>query len=177
MFSLPGVTELERFFKPFQGRLPIGRRLTTCPTLKRKNWSAPLSDKPSDRGLFGFPEDTGAAPITGAPADHCFLHSPHIASRSIRLSDRIRHGYDPVLDWTVTPRAEGQNARREKLFSSPVTHPRPRPSANSVVGTDVVCGVLPANAIRPPAGSSSSAEPAIRRTDGAAAQTGESPSE
>jgi hypothetical protein len=37
-----------------------------------KSWSAPLPDKPSDRGLFGFPEDTGAAPITGAPAAHCF---------------------------------------------------------------------------------------------------------
>jgi hypothetical protein len=38
----------------------------------KKSWSAPLPDKPSDRGLFGLPEDTGAAPITGAPAAHCF---------------------------------------------------------------------------------------------------------
>jgi hypothetical protein len=37
----------------------------------KKSWSAPLAGKPSTRGLFGFPEDTGAAPMTGAPAAHC----------------------------------------------------------------------------------------------------------
>jgi hypothetical protein len=43
----------------------------------KKVRSAPLPDKPSDQGLFGLPEDTGAAPIMGAPATHCFdVRSP-----------------------------------------------------------------------------------------------------
>ena len=43
------------------------------PPALRKSWSAPLAGKPSTRGLFGFPEDTGAAPIMGAPAAHLIL--------------------------------------------------------------------------------------------------------
>jgi hypothetical protein len=38
---------------------------------EKKMRSAPLPDKPSGRGLFGLPEGTGAAPMTGAPAAHC----------------------------------------------------------------------------------------------------------
>src|ERR1700733_5156288 len=37
----------------------------------KKSWSAPPPDKPSGQGLFGLPEGTGAAPMTGAPAAHC----------------------------------------------------------------------------------------------------------
>jgi hypothetical protein len=33
-------------------------------------------------GRFGFPDETGAAPITGAPAAHCFDVMPHGASRN-----------------------------------------------------------------------------------------------
>ncbi len=68
--------------------------------LNHKSWGAPLPAKPSDRGQFGFPAETGAAPMTGAPAAHC--------SRLLRQSfedlagsDRKHHGYVPVLDWTV----------------------------------------------------------------------------
>ena len=42
----------------------------------KKSWGAPLPGKPSDRGLFGLAEDTAAAPITGAPAAHCFRLIP-----------------------------------------------------------------------------------------------------
>src|ERR1700685_1379218 len=38
---------------------------------RKKMRSDPLPDKPSGRGLFGLPEGTGAAPMTGAPAAHC----------------------------------------------------------------------------------------------------------
>ena len=39
--------------------------------VSKKSWSAPPPDKPSGQGLFGLPEGTGAAPMTGAPAAHC----------------------------------------------------------------------------------------------------------
>src|ERR1700677_3761059 len=39
----------------------------------------------------------------GSACRPLFMRSPHIASRSMRLSDQIRHGYDLVLDCTVTP--------------------------------------------------------------------------
>ena len=51
----------------------------------------------------------------GSACRPLFLHSPHIASRSLRLSDQIRHGYDLVLDCTVTgarwSRVAGRDAR------------------------------------------------------------------
>jgi hypothetical protein len=66
----------------------------------KKGRSAPLPDKPSDRGLFGFPEDTGAAPITGAPAAHCLKLLRH-GLENLAGSDRKHHEYVPVLDCTV----------------------------------------------------------------------------
>src|SRR5580698_6918807 len=50
---------------------------------EKKMRSAPLPDKPSGRGLFGLPEGTGAAPMTGAPAAHCFVHSPRPEPRGL----------------------------------------------------------------------------------------------
>ena len=68
---------------------------------KKFSWSAPLPDKPSDRGLFGLPEDTGAAPITGAPAAHCFKLLRH-GLENLAGSDQKHHEYVLVLDWRVT---------------------------------------------------------------------------
>jgi hypothetical protein len=67
---------------------------------QKKSWSAPLPDKPSDRGLFGLPEDTGAAPITGAPAAHCLILLRQDLE-NLAGSDQKHHGYVLVLDWTV----------------------------------------------------------------------------
>ena len=36
------------------------------------------------------------------------------ASRTVRPGDQIHHGYDLVLDWTVTPRREGRTSRGKK---------------------------------------------------------------
>ncbi len=44
--------------------------------LSNSSRSAPLAGKPSTRGQFGFPAETGAAPITGAPAAHCLKLIP-----------------------------------------------------------------------------------------------------
>src|ERR1700722_14364107 len=66
----------------------------------KKSWSAPLPDKPSDRGLFGLPEGTGAAPITGAPAAHCFILLRH-GLENLAGSDQKHHEYVLVLDWRV----------------------------------------------------------------------------
>ncbi|MGA2716799.1 MAG: hypothetical protein ABSG41_27230, partial [Bryobacteraceae bacterium] len=49
-----------------------------------------------------FPGRDRGRTNNGSACRPLFLHSPHIASRSIRLSDQIRHGYDLVLDWKVT---------------------------------------------------------------------------
>jgi hypothetical protein len=65
-----------------------------------KDRSAPLPDKPSGRGLFGLPEGTGAAPITGAPAAHCFKLLRH-GLENLAGSDQKHHEYVLVLDWTV----------------------------------------------------------------------------
>jgi hypothetical protein len=70
------------------------------PSSFQKSWSAPLPDKPSDRGLFGFPEDTGAAPITGAPAAHCLKLLRH-GLENLAGSDQKHHRYVLVLDCTV----------------------------------------------------------------------------
>jgi hypothetical protein len=61
------------FFRPLflGGTAALAAARSGLLSSSQKSWSAPLPDKPSDRGLFGFPEDTGAAPITGAPAAHC----------------------------------------------------------------------------------------------------------
>jgi hypothetical protein len=80
-----------------------GRRL-------HKSWSAPLAGKPSTRGLFGFPEDTGAAPITGAPAAHCFKLFRH-GLENLAGSDRKHHGYVLVLDCTVADKFAERDAR------------------------------------------------------------------
>jgi hypothetical protein len=66
----------------------------------QKSWSAPLPDKPSDQGLFGLPEGTGAAPITGAPAAHCFKLLRH-GLENLAGSDQKHHEYVLVLDCTV----------------------------------------------------------------------------
>jgi hypothetical protein len=66
----------------------------------KKSWGAPLPGKPSDRGLFGFAEDTAAAPITGAPAAHCLKLLRH-GLENLAGSDRKHHEYVPVLDCTV----------------------------------------------------------------------------
>src|ERR1700729_2385883 len=65
-----------------------------------KSWSAPTPDKPSDRGLFGFAEDTAAAPITGAPAAHCFKLLRQDLE-NLAGSDQKHHEYVLVLDCTV----------------------------------------------------------------------------
>ena len=75
-----------------------------------KDRSAPLPDKPSDRGLFGFPEDTGAAPITGAPAAHCFKLLRH-GLENLAGSDQKHHEYVLVLDCTVADRFAEQDAK------------------------------------------------------------------
>src|ERR1700733_6662941 len=59
---------------------------------EKKMRSAPLPDKPSSRGLFGLPEGTGAAPMTGAPAAHCLcIHREqslgHWQSGMVNLSE------------------------------------------------------------------------------------------
>ena len=59
-----------------------------------------MPDKPSGRGLFGLPEGTGAAPITGAPAAHCFKLLRH-GLENLAGSDQKHHEYVLVLDWTV----------------------------------------------------------------------------
>ena len=80
------------------------RRLKSFTSIQtEKNWSAPLSDKPSDRGLFGLPEETGAAPITGAPAAHCLRLLRH-GLENLAGSDRKHHEYVPVLDCTLAAR-------------------------------------------------------------------------
>src|SRR5277367_4734569 len=58
-------------------------RLAIRPRLFQKVRSAPLAGKPSTRGLFGIPEGTGAAPITGAPAAHCSDSSPQPEPRGL----------------------------------------------------------------------------------------------
>ena len=70
------------------------------PPALQKSWSAPLADKPSDRGLFGLAEDTAAAPITGAPAAHCLILLRH-GLENLAGSDQKHHGYVLVLDCTV----------------------------------------------------------------------------
>jgi len=37
------------------------------------------------------------------------------ASRTVRFSDQIRHGYDLVLDWKVAPHAASSNVERQKF--------------------------------------------------------------
>src|SRR3984957_15168099 len=87
-----------------------------------EKWSAPLPDKPSDRGLFGLPEDTGAAPITGAPAAHCFKLLRH-GLENLAGSDQKHHEYVLVLDCTVADRAGdsfyGRVAVARKLLIRP----------------------------------------------------------
>jgi hypothetical protein len=78
------------------------------PPALQKSWSAPLAGKPSTRGLFGLPEGTGAAPITGAPAAHCFKLLRH-GLENLAGSDQKHHEYVLVLDWTVA----GQFAERD----------------------------------------------------------------
>ena len=74
--------------------------LLLCVVLYKKSWGAPLPGKPSDRGQFGFPAETGAAPITGAPAAHCLKLLRH-GLENLAGSDRKHHEYVPVLDCTV----------------------------------------------------------------------------
>ena len=59
-----------------------------------------MPGKPSDRGQFGFPAETGAAPITGAPAAHC-LRLLRQDLENLAGSDQKHHGYVLVLDCTV----------------------------------------------------------------------------
>src|SRR5580698_9222575 len=53
------------------GTRPRRPRPRPAVTKRDLSWSAPLAGKPSTRGQFGFPAETGAAPMTGAPAAHC----------------------------------------------------------------------------------------------------------
>ena len=101
---------------------------------RKKSWSAPLPDKPSDRGLFGLPEDTGAAPITGAPAAHCFKLLRQDLE-NLAGSDQKHHGYVLVLDCTVAggfleslmlgenPVCKRLNENALEIFSTFVTGP------------------------------------------------------
>ena len=66
----------------------------------QESWGAPLPGKPSDRGQFGFPAETGAAPITGAPAAHCLKLLRH-GLENLAGSDQKHHEYVLVLDCTV----------------------------------------------------------------------------
>src|ERR1700689_684896 len=75
-----------------------------------KSWSAPLPDKPSDRGLFGFAEETAAAPITGAPAAHCFKLLRQDLE-NLAGSDQKHHEYVLVLDCTVAGEFAERDAR------------------------------------------------------------------
>jgi hypothetical protein len=59
-----------------------------------------LPGKPSDRGQFGFPAETGAAPMTGAPAAHCLKLLRH-GLENLAGSDQKHHEYVLVLDCTV----------------------------------------------------------------------------
>jgi len=87
-----------------------------------KDRSAPLPDKPSGRGLFGLPEGTGAAPITGAPAAHCFKLLRH-GLENLAGSDQKHHEYVLVLDCTVADGAGdsfyGRVAVARKLLIRP----------------------------------------------------------
>ncbi|HTA41111.1 MAG TPA: hypothetical protein VK789_01615, partial [Bryobacteraceae bacterium] len=59
------------------------------------------------------PDGTGAAPMTGAPAAHCLIaFTATRASRTVRLSEQIHHGYDLLLDWKLT-RACAEGVRGE----------------------------------------------------------------
>jgi hypothetical protein len=73
-----------------------------------------MPDKPSDRGLFGLAEDTAAAPITGAPAAHCFKLLRH-GLENLAGSDQKHHEYVLVLDCTV---ADGAVESRSVCFKN-----------------------------------------------------------
>jgi hypothetical protein len=74
--------------------------------VSKKSWSAPPPDKPSGQGLFGLPEGTGAAPMTGAPAAHCLcIH------RDQRWDEKAGLRAGLAISWPNRKRTRGAKRR------------------------------------------------------------------